>query len=90
MFLLTLPADAPKTGPCRINRVEAIYKLSAARIEYRHKETDPWEVRFILSRRPNGSLIDYVCDDGPDSSGPYAIIGTDGVECFDRCEPNKN
>lgn len=79
MFMLTLPESAPREGGCRINGRPAEYRLYPDRIEFRHDDTDGWETRSILDRRPQGSLVMYVCDDGPGSGGPYHVVGLDAA-----------
>lgn len=82
MFMLTLPESASHEGGCRINGRPAEYRLYPDRIEFRHDGTGGWEVRTILDRRPQGSLVLYVCDDGPESDGPYHVLGLDAADQY--------
>ena len=73
MLLIAIP-KAQSAGTCRINGTPAEYRVIRDHFEFRYEGGVAWERRFILDAFPDGDLIRYSCDDGPNSTGPYAVL----------------
>ena len=73
MLFLTLPQNEP-AGTCRINGEPAEYRVGPDFLEFRNERQEAWERRGILDSSQIGDLIQFVCDDGPESEGPYTVI----------------
>jgi len=73
MFFLTLP-KGERSGKCRINGQAAEFRVTAQAISFRYDGETDWQERRILDQSDGGKLVQYFCDDGPASEGPYTII----------------
>jgi hypothetical protein len=73
MFFLTLP-KGERTGNCRINGQAAEFRVTDQAINFRYEGETEWQERCILDSCDSGNLVQYFCDDGSGSEGPYSII----------------
>ena len=79
MLFLSLPKNEP-TGTCRINGQRAEYRVHQDHLEFRYEGQEAWDRRRILDASDNGELIQYFCDDGQESEGPYQKQENDGMK----------
>lgn len=73
MLILSIPKSEP-AGSCRINGQPAEYRVGPDFLEFRYEGEEAWDRRGILEVIANGTLVQYFCDDGPASEGPYCVI----------------
>lgn len=73
MFLLTIP-KGEHSGKCRINCQPAEFRVTEGTISFRMDGEADWQERQILDQSDSGDLVQYFCDDGPESEGPYTVI----------------
>lgn len=73
MFFLTLP-KGKRSGNCRINGQSAEFRVTTETISFRYDGETEWQERRILDQCDGGKLVQYFCDDGPASEGPYSVL----------------
>jgi hypothetical protein len=90
MFLMNLvhekarKVNAGQECPVTINFKKAVLRFrdgnpASGVLEFRMDGSSEWQWRRVLESHSDETHVYFACDDGPESDGPYVVIGPRGT-----------